>query len=243
VSTLSADETQRYARQLVLKGFGGAAQQKLKAARVAVVGAGALGSPVIAYLAGAGIGRITVIDDDRVSVTNLHRQVLHGTADIGRRKVESAERFVAARNPHVIVTGQAVRLHGDNADSVLAGHDVIIDGSDSYSTRRLVAASAQALGIPLVWGAVSMFDGQVTVFVPGPEMPGLADLYPEAPEDAELPSCEVVGVLGATTGVIGTLMAGEAIKVITGLGEPLVGRLLIYDGQGARFTELRYGRG
>lgn len=239
--TLSADETRRYARQLVLKGFGGPAQQRLKAARIAVVGAGALGSPVIAYLAGAGIGHLSVIDDDRVALSNLHRQILHGVAEIGTSKVESAQNFVMARNPHVGFAGLAERLTAANAQALLAGHDLVIDGSDNFATRRLVAQTARGLGLPLVWGAVSMFDGQVTVFLPGPGHPHLADLYPQNPDEADLPTCEIAGVLGATTGVIGTLMAGEAIKLVTGTGEPLVGRLLVYDGRGARFTEMAYG--
>lgn len=241
MTPLTPDETRRYARQLVLKGFGGPAQQRLKAARIAVVGAGALGSPVIAYLAGAGIGHLSVIDNDQVALSNLHRQVLHGIADLGTDKVRSAENFVAARNPHVGFAGRAERLAPSNAEALLAGHDVIVDGSDNFATRRLVAETAERLGLPLVWGAVSMFDGQVTVFLPGPGRPRLADLYPQSPDDADLPGCEVVGVLGATTGVIGTLMAAEAIKLVTGIGEPLAGRLLAYDGRGARFTEMAYG--
>lgn len=240
--TLSPDETRRYARQLVLKGFGGVAQQKLKAARVAVVGAGALGSPVLAYLAAAGVGTLCIIDHDSVALSNLQRQIVHTTAAIGAEKAASAAGFIAALNPHVRVVQHAVRLTPDNAETLLAGNDLVVDGSDTFSTRLVVARSAQALGLPLVSGAVSMFDGHVTSIVPGLDNPRFADLFPDVPDDADLPNCEAVGVLGATTGVIGSLMASEAIKLITGTGEPMVGRLLIYDGRAARFTEMTYRR-
>lgn len=241
--TFDADETGRYARQLVLKGFGGAAQQRLKAARIAIVGAGALGSPVIAYLAAAGVGHMRVIDNDSVALTNLHRQILYTEADICSGKAERAAAFVAARNHHVVFDACSIRLTQESAAPVLAGHDLVIDGSDSLSTRRLVADASAALHIPLVSGAVSMFDGQVTCLMPGDDNPRFSDIYPDVSEDTDLPSCEAVGVLGATTGVIGTLMANEAIKVLTGTGEPLVGRLLVYDGRATRFTEMRYRRG
>jgi molybdopterin/thiamine biosynthesis adenylyltransferase len=236
--TLSPDETRRYARHLVLKDLGGAGQQKLKAAKVAVVGAGGLGSPAIAYLAAAGIGTIAVIDDDVVALSNLQRQVIHRTEDIGVSKTVSAARFVGAINEHVNVVLHGTRLTAGNARELLAGMDVVLDGSDSFETRRDVARAAEKLGVPVVSGAVSTLDGQVTVFAPGG--PQFADLYPDALDESELPSCEVVGVLGSVTGVIGTLMAMEAIKLIAGIGEPLIGRLLVYDGRGARFSEIAY---
>jgi molybdopterin/thiamine biosynthesis adenylyltransferase len=236
--TLSPDETRRYARHLVLKDIGGAGQQKLKAARVVVIGAGGLGSPAIAYLAAAGAGTIGVIDDDEVSLSNLQRQVVHRTVDAGLAKTASAARFVSELNPHVEVVAHRARLDAANAAGLLAGYHLVLDGSDNFDTRRNVAEAAEGLGLPLVSGAVSMWDGQVTVFAPGG--PRFADLYPVTPDAEDVPSCEAVGVLGAVTGVIGTLMAAEAIKVITGAGEPLVGRLLLYDGRGARFTELGY---
>jgi molybdopterin/thiamine biosynthesis adenylyltransferase len=238
MSALGPDETRRYARHLVLKDVGGAGQQKLKAARVAVIGAGGLGSPAIAYLAAAGVGTIGVIDDDAVSLSNLQRQMVHRTADAGIAKTESAARFVAALNPHVEVVAHRARLDAANAAGLLAGYHFVLDGSDNFETRRAVAEAAAGLGLPLVSGAVSMWDGQVTVFAPGG--PRFADLYPVTPDAEDVPSCEAVGVLGAVTGVIGTLMAAEAIKLIVGAGEPLVGRLLLYDGRGARFTELGY---
>jgi len=235
---LSADETRRYARHLVLKDIGGAGQQKLKAARVAVIGAGGLGSPVIAYLAAAGIGTIGVVDNDHVSISNLQRQIVHRTEDVGVGKAANAARFVAAMNPYVSVVPHEARLTADNARPLLDGYELVIDGTDNFDTRRVVAEACEALSLPLVSGAVSMWDGQVTVFLPGGRR--FADLYPVTPDAADVPSCEAVGVLGAVTGVIGTLMAMEAIKWITGAGDVLAGRLLLYDGRAARFTELEY---
>lgn len=236
---LSPEETRRYARHLVLRGIGGEGQQKLKAARVLVVGAGGLGSPVIAYLAAAGVGTLGVVDHDQVSLSNLQRQVVHMTDAVGAPKTESAGAFVAGLNPNVEYVPHNERLSPENAAALIAGYDLIIDGTDNFATRLAVADAAESAGKPLVSGAVSMFDGQVTVFARGG--PSFHDLYPIEPDEADLPACEIVGVLGAVTGVIGTLMAMEAIKLITGLGEPLVGRLLLYDGRAARFTELSYG--
>jgi molybdopterin/thiamine biosynthesis adenylyltransferase len=233
---LSPDETRRYARHLVLKGMGGSGQQRLKAAKVLVVGAGGLGSPVIAYLAGAGVGTLAVIDHDDVSLSNLQRQVIHSAIGVG--KAQSAARFVYALNPHVVVRVHAERLEAGNARAIMAGHDLVLDGTDNLATRRLVAEAARELGIPLVMGAVSMFDGQVTVFAPGG--PLFEALYPDGAEDGDLPACEATGILGPLTGVIGTLMAMEAIKLITGIGEPLIGRVLTYDGKDARFSEFAF---
>ena len=238
MTALTPDETRRYARHIVLRGIGGEGQQRLKAARVLVIGAGGLGSPVIAYLAAAGVGTLGVVDHDTVSLSNLQRQLIHDTGGIGSPKAESAGQFVAALNPHVAFMPHAERLGLENAAAVMAGYDLVLDGTDNFSTRRIAAEAAAARGLPLVSGAVSMFDGQVTVFAPGGRQ--FADLYPATPDEADLPACEVVGVLGAVTGVIGTLMAMEAIKLITGLGTPLVDRLLLYDGRDARFTELSY---
>jgi len=235
---LSADETRRYARHLVLRDIGGAGQQKLQAARVLVIGAGGLGSPVIAYLAAAGIGTIGVVDNDTVSLSNLQRQIVHRTEDSGVGKAESAGRFIADINPFVNFLAHAVRLDAGNADGILANYDFVIDGTDNFDTRRIVADAAGRAGKPLISGAVSMWDGQVTVFMPKGRQ--FADLYPITPDVEDLPSCEAVGVLGPLTGVIGTLMSMEAIKLITGSGEMLAGRLLLYDGRSARFTELEY---
>jgi molybdopterin/thiamine biosynthesis adenylyltransferase len=237
---LSPDETRRYARHLVLKGFGGPGQQKLKAARVLVIGAGGLGSPVAAYLAAAGVGTLGMVDHDTVGISNLQRQVVHRTEDVGAPKTQSAAGFVARLNPHVDVVAHTTRLDPANAAELAQGYHLMIDGSDNIATRAASATAAEAAGIPLVSGAVSMFDGQVTVFLPEEGRPKFSDLYPELPREEDLPSCEMVGVLGAVTGVIGTLMAMEAIKLITGIGEPLVGRLLLYDSRAARFSEVTY---
>lgn len=238
MTTLSPEETRRYSRHIALRGVGGEGQQTLKAARVLVIGAGGLGSPVIAYLAAAGVGTLGVVDHDTVSLSNLQRQMIHRTDAVGQAKVESAGQFVTALNPFVSLVGHAERLEAANADRLIAAYDLVIDGTDNFDTRRIVAEAAEAAAKPLVSGAVSMFDGQVTVFRPGHRR--FRDLYPDTPDAEDLPACEVVGVLGAVTGVIGTLMAMEAIKLIVGLGEPLVDRLLLYDGRDARFSELRY---
>lgn len=238
MTALTPEETRRYARHLVLKDIGGAGQQKLRAARVAVIGAGGLGSPAIAYLAAAGVGTIGVVDDDTVSLSNLQRQIVHRTEDIGTGKAENAGRFVAAMNPHVSVMPHVVRLDAGNARGLLEPYEIVIDGTDNFETRKIVAEAAEGLGLPLVSGAVSMWDGQVTVFLPGGRR--FADLYPLTPDAADVPSCEAVGVLGAVTGVIGTLLAMETIKLITGTGDVLAGRLLLYDGRAARFTELEF---
>ena len=236
--TLSPDEIRRYARHLVLRDLGGVGQQKLKAARVLVIGAGGLGSPVIAYLAAAGVGTLGVVDDDRVALSNLQRQIVHSTGAIGDGKAASAGRFVAGLNAHVQFKAHDLRLDPHNAGAVFQTYDVIVDGSDTFETRRAVADAAERAKLPLVSGAVMAWDGQVTVFLPGGRR--FADLYPLAPDEADAPSCEVVGVLGAVTGVIGTLMAVEAVKVVTEAGSPLAGRLLLYDGREARFTEIEY---
>lgn len=216
--------------------MGGGGQQALKRSRVLVVGAGGLGSPVIAYLAGAGVGTLGIIDADAVSLSNLHRQVIH--TEIGRNKAASAAGFARALNEHVDVVAHDVALGADNAAALIEAYDLVLDGTDNLVTRRLVAATCAALGRPLVSGAVSMFDGQVTVFAPGG--PGFDDLYPAEARDGDLPGCEATGILGPLTGVIGTLMAMEAIKLITGIGDPLIGRVLTYDGKGARFSEFLY---
>jgi molybdopterin/thiamine biosynthesis adenylyltransferase len=236
--TLSPDEARRYARHLVLKDIGGAGQQKLKAARVLVIGAGGLGSPAIAYLAAAGVGTLGVVDDDRISLSNLQRQIVHRTDAVGQPKVEGAQAFARGINPETSVLALEARLDDGNAKALLRGYDLVLDGSDNFDTRRAVAAAAAKLALPLVAGAVSMWDGQVTVFLPGGS--GFSDLYPAAPAPEDVPSCEAVGVLGPVTGVIGTLMAVEAIKLITGAGTSLSGRLLLYDGRAARFTEVAF---
>ena len=245
---LSPEEIDRYRRHIVLAEIGGAGQQKLKAANVLIVGAGGLGAPVIQYLAAAGIGHIGVLDDDTVSLSNLQRQVIHDTAGLGTAKVDSAEAAVARLNPHVLFSGIPERLTVENAPRLLAGYDLLIDGSDNFDTRYASADAAEAARIPLVTGAVGRFDGSLMVLKPyeaGPDgalNPGYRDLFPAAPPPGVVPACAEAGIVGALTGVIGTLMAMEAIKLVTGAGEPLVGRLLLYDGLAARFETLKYRR-
>ncbi|MEW9617191.1 molybdopterin-synthase adenylyltransferase MoeB [Shinella sp. S4-D37] len=245
---LSPEEIARYRRHIVLAEVGGAGQQKLKQANVLIVGAGGLGAPVIQYLAAAGIGHIGVLDDDTISLSNLQRQVIHDTAGLGTPKIASAEAAVARLNPHVVFTGIAERLTADNAARLLAGYDLLVDGSDNFDTRYASADAAEAARIPLVTGAVGRFDGSLTVLKPyeaGPDgtlHPGYRDLFPSAPPPGVVPACAEAGIVGALTGVVGTLMAMEVIKLVTGAGEPLVGRLLLYDGLAARFETLKYRR-
>lgn len=238
MTVLSPQETRRYARQLVLKDIGGAGQQKLKAARVLVIGAGGLGSPVIAYLAAAGVGTLGVVDDDMVALNNLQRQIVHTGEAVGTNKSLSAGAFVAGLNDTVQFTPHELRLTKSTSRLLLQQYDVIVDGSDNFATHRLVAETAAALGRPLVAGGVTMWSGQLTVYLPGGK--GFGDLHPAVPRDEQAQSCEAVGVLGAVTGVIGTLMAVEAIKLVTGAGAPLSGRLLLYDGRDATFTTIAY---
>lgn len=246
--TLGPDEIERYARHIVLPEIGGRGQQALARARVAMVGAGGLGSPVLTYLAAAGVGHLTIIDDDVVSLSNLQRQTLHATGDIDAFKVDSAAEQIAALNPHVQVETRRSRITPDNARALLEGHDVVLDGSDNFDTRYCVADAAESLAIPLVAGAIQRFDGSVTVLAPhradgdGRALPRYRDLFPEPPPPGTVPSCAEAGVLGALAGVIGSLMAVEAIKLLTGAGEPLFGRLLLYDVLSCRFETMRYGR-
>ncbi|EYR80296.1 molybdopterin-synthase adenylyltransferase MoeB [Shinella sp. 838] len=245
---LSPEEIDRYRRHIVLAEIGGAGQQKLKQANVLIVGAGGLGAPVIQYLAAAGIGHIGVLDDDSVSLSNLQRQVIHDTAGLGTPKIASAEAAVARLNPHVTFTGIAERLTADTAARLLAGYDLLVDGSDNFDTRYASADAAEIARIPLVTGAVGRFDGSVTVLKPyeaGPDgmlNPGYRDLFPTAPPPGVVPACAEAGIVGALTGVVGTLMAMEVIKLVTGAGDPLVGRLLLYGGLAARFETLKYKR-
>jgi Dinucleotide-utilizing enzymes involved in molybdopterin and thiamine biosynthesis family 2 len=245
---LSGDELTRYARHIVLREIGGPGQARLKAARVLVVGAGGLGSPVLAYLAAAGVGTLGIADDDTVSLSNLQRQIVHDTEHVGMAKTASAAAAIRRLNPHVHVVEHAVRIDRDNAIDLITGYDLVVDGSDSFETRYVLAEAAEACRVPLVLAAVGRFDGSVTVLMPyaadeaGNPNPRLVDLFPAAPPPGTVPSCEEAGILGALTGVIGTLQAMEAIKLITGTGEPLVGRLLLYDGLSAHFDTIRYRR-
>jgi molybdopterin-synthase adenylyltransferase len=245
-SRLTEAELERYARHIVLPEVGGPGQQALKRARVLVVGAGGLGAPVLTYLAAAGIGTLGIVDDDTVSLSNLQRQIIHGTGDIGDAKVESAARAIAAINPHCIVETHRLRLAADNVGDIVSAYDIVVDGSDNFDTRYALADTCARVGRTLVAGAVGRFDGSLTVLKPfetakdGTPYPSLRDLFPEPPPAGLVPSCAEAGVLGAVTGVIGTLQAMEVIKLVTGIGEPLVGRLLLYDGLGARFDVMHY---
>lgn len=239
MTALSDDELDRYARHLVLREIGGRGQALIKSARVAVIGAGGLGSPCLLYLAAAGIGELTIIDDDVVTLSNLQRQILFDTADAGRPKVAAAAQHLAALNHHVAVTPVARRIDAANAQALLAGHSVIADGCDSFATRLAVSDAAHALAIPLVSGAVGPFDGQVATFRGhDPALPCYRCLVGDA-ADRAAQSCAETGVLGALTGVIGAMMALEVIREITGFGDSLAGRLLLYDALGARMRTVR----
>lgn len=245
---LSDAEIERYARHLVLREIGGPGQQRLKAARVALVGAGGLGSPLALYLAAAGVGRLTVIDDDVVSLSNLQRQILHRTQDIGRAKAARAAEALAEINPHVAVTALAERLTQENVARALAGHDVVADGSDNFATRYLVADACGALAIPLVAGALGTFDASLTTLRPfesgadGAPNPTYRCLFPEPPPAGAIPTCAEAGVLGALAGALGSMMALEVIRQIVPFGEGLVGRLLMIDARSWRFETLTYAR-
>lgn len=243
--SLTPEEIERYKRHLVLREVGGAGQQKLKAARVLLVGAGGLGSPLAVYLAAAGVGTIGLIDDDVVSLSNLQRQILHDTARVGDLKVESGRDAISRLNPHVSVEMHPTRLTAANALEIIARYDIVCDGSDNFATRYLVSDACYLARKTLVFGAVGPFDGYVTTFKPhekdatGKPYPTYRCLFPEAPPPGTVANCSEVGVLGAVVGVIGTLQAVEVLKEITGAGDSLAGRLLIYDALGSRFESVK----
>ncbi|KLN34520.1 molybdopterin biosynthesis-like protein MoeZ [Cellulosimicrobium funkei] len=250
---LTTAELERYARHLALPGVGPEGQRRLAAARVLVVGAGGLGSPALLYLAAAGVGTIGIVDDDVVDTSNLQRQVIHGGSDVGRRKVDSARDAIADVNPHVRVVEHALRLDADTALDVLRGYDVVLDGADNFPTRYLVSDAAEVLGLPVVWGSIYRFQGQVSVFWGAPRfavpddvpLPGAAapvgpgdgegrgvtyrDVFPVPPPPGAAPDCATGGVFGAMCGTVGSVMATEAIKLVTGAGTTLLGRLAVYD--------------
>ena len=232
----SEDEVERYARHLVLREVGGPGQQKLKAARVLLIGAGGLGSPAALYLAAAGVGVIGIADPDTVSLSNLQRQVLFGDADIGAAKVDAARERLAGLNPHVTVETFPMAVDAENARGLVGGFDLVLDGCDNFPTRFAVADACVAEDKPLVSGAIGRWTGQIGVFA---SKPCYRCLVPEAPPDAE--TCSAVGVVGALGGVIGSMMALEAIKLITGAGEALLGRLMIYDGLSGETRTVKIG--
>jgi molybdopterin/thiamine biosynthesis adenylyltransferase len=240
VPALAPEELIRTARHAVLAGIGEEGQRRLAGARVAVVGAGGLGSPTILALAAAGVGEIVVIDDDVVELTNLQRQILHRAQDVGTRKTVSAARAVTDLSPRTRVSARDTRLTPDNAAFLLAGADVVVDGSDTFDTRRAVAAATDAAGVPLVWGAVQEWHGQVTVFWTRPdagEPVRLDDLFPPGTE-GEPPTCAQVGVLGALCLQVGGMLATEVVKLVTGAGRPLLGRIAVVDALEARTVEV-----
>ena len=242
----SPQELQRYKRHLVLRDVGGAGQQQLKAARVLVVGAGGLGAPVLMYLAAAGVGTLGIVDDDRVSLDNLQRQIVHETASVGTPKVASAASTLARINPHVVVEPHAIRLTSTNALDLIGRYDLIVDGSDNFATRYLVSDACFLARKTLIYAAVGPFDGYITTLKPhlaaadGTPNPTYRCLFPEAPPPGLVANCSEVGVLGAVVGVVGTLQATEVLKEILGIGDGLVGRLIMYDALGARFDTVSY---
>jgi adenylyltransferase/sulfurtransferase len=243
---LTSDELERYARHIVLREIGGPGQLALKRARVLVIGAGGLGAPVLLYLAAAGVGALGVVDDDTVSLSNLQRQVIHGTPEVGHPKVESASGAIRRLNPHVAVEPHAVRLNSSNALDLFGAYDVIVDGSDNFTTRYLVSDACFLAHKPLVTAAVGSFDGTLTTIraherrPDGEPNPTYRCLFPEPPPPGTIPACADAGILGALVGIMGSLMALEIIREIVGFGESLVGRLLILDARELRFETLRY---
>ncbi len=238
---LTAGQVRRYSRHLLLDRLGEEGQRRLRAARVCVIGAGGLGSPVVLYLAAAGVGRIGIVDGDDVELSNLQRQVLHATADVGTPKVESAARRVAALDPGVEVVTHHLRLTAENAD-LLADYDVVVDGTDTFASRYLINDACVRLGLPEVWGSVLAFDAQVSVFWGRPPVgvPAiqLRDVFPDPPAPGQVLSCAEAGVLGALCGQVGSLMATEVVKLVAGVGTPLLGRILVMDALAARWREI-----
>jgi molybdopterin-synthase adenylyltransferase len=243
---LGPEELERYARHIVLREVGGPGQAKLKAARVLVIGAGGLGAPVLLYLAAAGVGTLGVVDDDTVSLSNLQRQVIFGTPDIGNRKVDGAEAAVTRLNPHVAVETHMTRIDAGNALDLISKYDIVADGSDNFATRYLVSDACYLTKKPLVTAAVGTFDGSLTTIrayekrVDGTQNPTYRCLFPEPPPPGTVPACAEAGILGALPGVLGSMMALEVIREIVGFGEGLVGRLLMVDARSMRFETLSY---
>ena len=240
---LTLPERERYARHLILRDFGPDAQRRVRAARVLVIGAGGLGSPLLSYLAAAGVGHLTVVDDDVVEVSNLHRQVIHGSSTLGVPKAESAARRLADLSDLVEVDARVERLDPGNVRDYVAGCDVVVDGSDNFATRYLVADACEIEGTPLVWGTLDRYRAQVSVFWSAPpsgyEPVGLRDVYPQPPAPGTVPSCGEAGILGALTGQVGSLMAMQALWLITGVAEPVLGRLVLIDSLSTAQRSLR----
>jgi len=241
-TTFSNEEIRRYSRHLIMPEFGMQGQRRVKEGSVLLIGAGGLGSPLALYLAAAGVGHIGLVDFDVVDESNLQRQIVHGTSTLGIRKTESAKRRLWDLNPHVEVTTYEEQITSENAFELLRPYDVIVDGTDNFPTRYLTNDASVMLGKPNVYGSIFRFEGQATVFHPKAGGPCYRCLYPEPPPPGLVPSCAEGGVLGVLPGVIGTIQATEAIKLIAGIGEPLIGRLMLYDALAMRFRELKLRR-
>ncbi len=240
--SLSNEEIRRYSRHLILPEFGMEGQRKLKQGSVLLIGTGGLGSPLALYLAAAGVGHIGLVDFDIVDESNLQRQIIHGTSTLGIRKTESAKMRLRDLNPHIDIATYDVQITSDNAFDLIRPYDVIVDGTDNFPTRYLTNDACVMLGKPNVYGSIFRFEGQATVFSPKHGGPCYRCLYPEPPPPGLVPSCAEGGVLGVLPGVIGTIQATEAIKLLSGIGEPLIGRLLLYDALAMRFRELKLWR-
>lgn len=238
---LTPAEVERYSRHLIIPEIGALGQRRLKNAKVLVIGAGGLGSPALLYLAAAGVGTLGIIDDDAVDLSNLQRQVIHGVADVGRPKIESARDAIAGLNPLVDVRLHDVRLDASNALELFSGYDLILDGADNFATRYLVNDAAAILGKPYVWGSIFRFDGQVSVFWEK-YGPTYRDLYPEAPPAGSVPSCGEGGVFGMLCAAVGSLMVTEAVKLITGVGRSMLGRVALFDALGGSWREIRVSK-
>ncbi|HKJ11529.1 MAG TPA: molybdopterin-synthase adenylyltransferase MoeB [Ornithinimicrobium sp.] len=240
---LSPAQLERYSRHLLLPGLGMSGQRRLLNARVCVVGAGGLGSPALLYLAAAGVGHLTVIDHDVVEVSNLQRQVLHRAESVGTSKAESARAALLGLNPGIEVISRHAQVRADTVHDLLGGHDVVVDGTDNFATRYLVNDACVQMGLPLVWGAVLRYDAQVSTFLPPALVPPaeavqLRDLFPAMPSPEAVPSCAEAGVLGALCGQVGSMMASEVVKLVTGVGEPVTGRVLVIDVASMRTREI-----
>jgi len=226
---MTPEEIERYARHIVLREIGGPGQNKLLNAKLLCIGAGGLGSPALLYLAAAGVGTLGVVDDDEVSLSNLQRQIMHETAEIGKAKTSSAIRAIARVNPHIDVIPHQLRLDKSNVDQVIAGYDAVLDGTDNFATRYLVNAACVRAKIPLISAAMSQWEGQLSVYDPANGGPCYQCVFPQAPAEGLAPNCAQAGVMGALAGVMGSMMAGEAIKLVTGAGQVLRSEILIYD--------------
>jgi sulfur-carrier protein adenylyltransferase/sulfurtransferase len=238
-SRFTEEQVQRYSRHIILPNIGAKGQRKLLNGSVLVIGAGGLGSPIAMYLAAAGVGKLGIVDFDRVDLTNLQRQILHTTPNVGRSKVESAVKHLRAINPTIEVVGHDTLLFSTNVFEIFEGYDVIVDGTDNFPVRYLVNDATQFMGLPLVYGSIYQFEGQATVFMPGQETPCYRCLYPAPPPPGTVPSCAEGGVFGVLPGVIGSIQATEAIKILTGEGETLEGRLLLYDALTMEFDQMK----